>query len=620
MTQDSSNTTFKSFVVKIIVLIAFSVIVIQLINIQLFKNDYAALANQNALFEKRLYAQRGIIYDRNNKVIVNTKIYYDLVILPTNIIPFDTVLLCQILNITKEEVVKKINDAILKNGRNRTSIFSGFLDQFTYAKMFENLPSFQGFDIVEHPIRIYPDSAGGTFLGYVGEVPPEMINKETNYTYGDYVGMTGLEKQYDSSLRGKNGIEYWIKNNHNKLIGRYDNGNQDKPSDHGQDLYTTIDVELQKIAEQLLRNKVGAIVAIEPATGEVLVLASGTSYDPNLLSEMNRSNSKSLLEDPSSPLLNRAINGMYSPGSTYKPIGGLIALNEHIISPYYGMTCRGAYLACNAPVKCEHSSPEHAANLTNAIAFSCNSYFTQIFRMFIDHFPDTKDGVMQWYNYMNRLGFGQRLGIDLPNESKGYIPDTGFYNRAYPNGRWNSCTIKSLGIGQGEMSMTPLQLANAMCIIANRGHYEQPHLVKAIDTTIVKRNQKNILSIDNEAYDAIINGLEDVVKFGTGTKASVSDITICGKTGTVQNYRRYEGKRRRFKNTGIFIGFAPKENPKIAFAIVMENSGFGATYAVPMASILIEKYFKGELSEKNQKFLQDFSKENLIHNYLYPIE
>ncbi|MGL6022712.1 MAG: peptidoglycan D,D-transpeptidase FtsI family protein [Chitinophagaceae bacterium] len=587
---------------------------------QLLKNDYTKQATQNVLFEKRLYVERGGIYDRNHKIIVHTKLYYDLLILPSDVIPFDTILLCKILNITQEEVEKKINDAILKNGRNRTSVFVSSLDQSTYAKIFENLPIFQGFDIAEHPIRIYPDSVGGHFLGYISEVSQEIIKKKSFYSYGDYVGMAGLEKEYDSVLRGKNGIEYWIKNNHNKLIGRYDNGSHDKKSSHGQDLHTTIDIELQKIAEQLLTNKVGAIVAIEPSSGEILSLASGTTYDPNLLSETNRPTSRALLEDPSSPLLNRAISGTYSPGSTYKPIGGLIALNENIINPSFSMICKGAYLTCISPVKCGHSNIEHSSNLTNAIAYSCNSYFTQIFRMFIDHFPNPKQGIVQWYNYMNLLGFGQKLGIDLPNERKGYIPDTIFYNHAYPNGKWNSCTIKPLGIGQGEISMTPLQLSNAMCIIANRGYYAQPHLVKAIDKMPIKRNQKNALHINNEAYDAIINGMENVVNFGTGAKASVSEVAICGKTGTVQNYRKYNGKRRRFKNTGIFVGFAPKENPKIAFAIVVENSGFGATYAVPMASLIVEKYLKRKLSEKNQKLLKELSKENTIYHYLHPID
>jgi penicillin-binding protein 2 len=427
---------------------------------------------------------------------------------------------------------------------------------------------------------------------------------------------------------GQRGIQYWIKDNRNKLVGKFENGELDVPAVAGRGLKTYIDMDIQQLAEKLLTNKVGAVVAIEPRSGGIIAMASGPLYNPNDLSGSNKQkNYSKLVLDVAAPLLNRAIKGQYPPGSTYKPMGGLIALDEGLITPQFGFPCAGFYWACGiGKPKCTHKNPGHAGNLRLAIANSCNSYFTHVYRMAADNpkLGGIKGGAyVKWEEYNNAFGLGTRLGVDLPSEDKGNIPDTADYNKEY-RGSWNSCTNLTLGIGQDKMTATPLQLANAMCIIANRGYYYTPHFVKQIvgetkDDTILApyRTRHNVLThIPDDAYQAIILGMNDVVTRGTAVNAAIPGIDICAKTGTAQNFKIIDGKRVEMPENSMFVCFAPMEDPKIAIAVVVENAGFGSTWAAPIASLMIEKYLTDSLRADRVKEVERITGTNLMPTWI----
>jgi penicillin-binding protein 2 len=437
-----------------------------------------------------------------------------------------------------------------------------------------------------------------------------------------------LEQYYEKQLRGQRGIEFWIKDNKNRLVGRYENKTLDTPAIAGKNIQTFMDVELQQLAEKLLIGKVGAIVAIEPKTGGILAMASGPGYDPNSLTGPNKqTNYAKLALDVSSPLLNRAIKGLYPAGSTYKPLGALIGLDEGVISPSSGYDCRGVYNGCPHPVKCEEKTPGHAANLRLAIAHSCNSFFSNILKLEIDNpaYHSARKGLTKWKEYVNAFGLGHRLGVDLPSEDGGLIPDTLTYDKEY-HGQWNSCTMVGggLGIGQEKMSVTPIQMANAMCIVANKGSYYTPHFVQKVEgenteDTLLNRFRKKhevITHIPDNVYEVVMSGMQDVVEFGTGKAARIPGINICAKTGTAQNKRFIENRIIELPNNSMFVCFAPREDPKIAIAVVVENAGYGATWAAPMASLLVEKYLNDTLRAESIKKAETISKTNLMPKYL----
>ena len=426
---------------------------------------------------------------------------------------------------------------------------------------------------------------------------------------------------------GQRGVQFLIKDNKNRLKGQYENGEFDTAEIAGRSLHTYIDVELQQLAEKLMTNKVGAVIAIEPKTGGIIAMTSGPNYNPNSLtgSEFKRNYSKLVL-NVAGPLLNRAIKGQYAPGSTFKPIGALVALDEGVITPSFGYGCSGRYYACGiGKPACTHANQGHAADLRLAIANSCNSYFTHIYRMVADNpkYGNVKDGYARWREYMNEFGLGIRLGIDLPSEDKGNIPDTSVYNKDYRN-VWNSCTNLTLGIGQDKMTSTPLQLANAMCLIANKGYYYTPHFVKNIDgetkeDTILNRfrQRHNVLTdISDEAFEAVMSGMQDVVERGTATGARIPGINICAKTGTAQNFIIMDGRKLELNENAMFVCFAPRENPKIALAVVVENAGYGSTSAAPIASLLIEKFLNDTLRPESIKRIDELSNKNLMPSHL----
>ncbi|MFM1795027.1 MAG: hypothetical protein RL642_1412 [Bacteroidota bacterium] len=616
------NQSRQNFI-RILFLVAFVVLILRLLFLQLGSKKYDLLALDNAVSKKIIYPDRGIIFDRKGKSILENTLTYDLMINPTQLKGMDTLGLCKILNIPMEEFKERVIGAIIKNGKYRPSVFEGSLSVETFVQLQENIFRFEpGFFLQERPIRSYPFKAAAHILGYVGEVDSNIL-KRTNYYYqmGDYMGLSGLERYYENILMGQRGVRYQIKDNKNRIVGSYEKGIYDSIAIAGRNLNTYIDIDVQVLAERLLKNKLGAIVAIEPQTGGIIAMASGPTYDPNQLTGNQRKNNFSwMLRDTARPLFNRAIKGQYPPGSTIKPMGALIALDEGVITPEFGIGCGGAYFGCRRPIKCTHDNPGHAANLRVALANSCNSYFSHIYRLSVDNprLNGTVNGYLKWKQYMNSFGMGVKLGIDLPSEDKGLIVDTSFYNRLY-NRSWSSCTNVFLGIGQGEMQATPLQMANLMCIIANKGYYYTPHFVKSIEAqtegdTILNAFKKKhqVTNIPGEIYDIVQMAMQDVTESGSGRIARIEGISVASKTGTAENYGIIYGKREKLKDHSWFVCFAPRENPKIAVAVIVENAGFGATWAGPMAGLIMEKYLKDTLSAARWKEVERIESQEII--------
>ena len=621
----------RSNIIRLIFSAMFLVITAQLFNLQIVSNKYKRLAQENALFQKRIYPNRGIIFDRNGKAILNNAILYDLMVTPSQVKNVDTAYFCQLLGIDTADFRERILDARFKNGPFRPTIFEDMLPPDIYAKFQENIWKFPGFNLQERPVRIYPFHAAAHIMGYVGEVDSAILKRTGNsYQLGDYVGRSGLEQYYEKQLMGQRGIEFWIKDNKNRLVGHYENKTLDTAAVAGKNLRTYMDISLQQMAEKLLKNKVGAIVAIEPKTGGIIAMASSPDFDPNDLTGPDKQvNYAKLSLDVKAPLLNRAIKGQYPAGSTYKPLGALIALDEGIITPSSGYDCHGVYLGCNRPVKCDEKFAGHAATLRLAIAHSCNSFFCNTFRLTLDNpeYHSPRRGLMKWKEYVNAFGLGHRIGVDLPSEDGGNIPDTSSYDKDY-NHSWNSCTMVTMGIGQDKMTVTPLQMANAMCIVANRGFFYVPHFVEKVDgenaeDTLLSRFRKKhevLTHIPDDVYEVVTSGMQDVTEIGTARVARIPGINMCAKTGTAENYLVIEHRRTKLKNNAMFVCFAPRENPKIALAVVVQNAGYGATWAAPIGSLLVEKYLNDTLRTERVQELERISNSNLMPKYLVRLQ
>ena len=620
--QSRSNT------IRIIILLAFVVIGLQLFYLQLVDRRYKQLAMDNAVYAKVIYPERGIIYDRKGRAILNNTIIFDLMVTPAEAKGIDTIAFCRLLNMDTSEYRKRIVEAIVKNTSVRPSIFKAMLTKELKARFEENSWRFPGFNLVERPLRTYPYNAAAHILGYIREADKRDIERSNNfYRQGDYIGKTGLESYYETVLMGQRGVQYMIKDNKNRIVGQYENGEYDTAAIAGRSLRTHIDIELQQLAEVLMSNKVGGVVAIDPKTGGILTMVSGPNYNPNDLSGSEGSKNFSRMQlDVSGPMLNRAIAGRYEPGSTYKPLGALIALNEKVISASWGYPCSGRYTLCgHGKPECTHAGGGHAANVRLAIANSCNAYFAHIYRLTVDNskYKNVYDGYLHWKQYMNAFGLGVRLGVDLPNESTGGIPDTVVYNRENA-GRWTSCTNLTLGIGQDKMQTTPLQMANAMCIIANKGYYYTPHFVKEIERETERDQEKLsrfserhdvLTNIPDVVFNEVIEGMSDVVKVGTARGAQIEGIEVCAKTGTAENYTILDRRRVKLPDNSMFVCFAPKENPRIAIAVFVQNAGYGATWAAPIARILLEKYLLDTLTAKSKFDSARIAGTNLMPSY-----
>lgn len=587
----------RRYVVIGIFVIVGLVYLCRLAYLQIFDDTYAELANRNALRYVTQYPSRGLIYDRNGKLLVYNEAVYDLMVIPRQVKNIDTLEFCNLLKITKEEFIKKMEKARAYSTYT-PSIFEKQISKEDFAPIQEKIYQYDGFYAQSRTLRYYPEAVACHVLGYIGEVNEDMIAKNPYYKKGDYIGMSGLEKSYEEILRGKKGSKITMVDVHNREKGSFKDGIYDTAAISGKNLYSTIDIELQKYAEALMKNKRGCIVAIEPSTGEVLCFVSAPYYDPNLLvGRVRGKNYKALAEDISKPLFNRVLMAEYPPGSIFKIAQALIALDMGVIQPNSGFVCDKSLVGC-------HGHPS-ATNVRDAIKMSCNPYFYRVFQRVVQQTNpntgkiDSKYGLMLWNEAAKRMGFGTRLDIDLPNVRKGYIPDTTFYNKWYPSG-WNFHTIYSNSIGQGEVGVNPLQMANFAALVANRGWYITPHLVRSYGDEkqkekFVKYSQKNYSLIASSYWDLAVEGMWGVVHEagGTARRAMIDDIAVCGKTGTAENIG---------EDHSVFISFAPKTNPKIAVAVYIENArGGGGTWAAPIASLVIEKYIKGEVERKEME-------------------
>jgi penicillin-binding protein 2 len=587
-----------------IFIVIFLVLLARLFYIQLIDPRYAIYASANVKRPIIHNPARGPILDRNGKVLVQNVPFYDIMVTPKLVKPFDTVEFCKLLGIDRPAFDKQWQKAV-RHSLYTASVFDKQIPATTYASVQERLSEFPGFYSVPRYLRTYPDSVGAQFLGYIGEVQDKDIKKSNGYYHaGDFIGITGVEKSYESVLRGQRGVENWMVDSRGKYKGKYANGMFDTAAVAGERLTSSLDIDIQKFGEQLMQNKVGSIVAIEPTTGEILCYVSSPTYDPNLMVGRERGNNAAKLYDnPYSPFFIRPIQAKYPPGSSFKPLSALIALQQGVISPSTTYFCPGYYTAGNRRIKCNNGEAHGLVNLSGAVAKSCNGYFMMVFQKLIDRYgaKQAENIYKNWRADVNKFGLGARLDLDMPGEARGNIPTPLYYDNIYKKGGWHSSTIISLAIGQGELLATPLQMANLECIIANHGYYYKPHLIKSIGTeNVIKKEyvEKNYVGIDSVNFEPVINGMEQVVENGTAIRSKIPGIIMCGKTGTAQN--------NHGEAHSIFVAFAPRDHPKIAIAVVVENSGEGAHWAAPIASFIVEKYLTGHVTPRESGITPEY--------------
>lgn len=567
--------------------------IIRLFYIQVIDDRYKFDADSNALRRQTEYPVRGYIYDRNGKLLVFNEASYDLMVIPRETKGCDTMALCEVLEITKQEYLKRMKKACQHpNSPRKQSIFEKQLSKETYAVLQEKLYRFNGFFVQKRTVRKYPRPIAAHLMGYVGEVSKEKAEKDPYYKEGDYIGISGIERSYEEALRGKKGVQMAITDVHNKIVGRYMDGKYDTLAIPGKPLYCSIDADLQEYGERLMNGKKGAIVAIEPSTGEILCLISSPSYDPNLLvggKERARNFAKLYADTQNVPLFNRALQAMYPPGSIFKLIDALIAQNEGVLTAGTSYPCHGGYPPMGGKPKCHPHGP---VDLRGSVAQSCNSYYSYVFRSIVDQskFASFVDGYNHWREQVKSFGPGTNLGTDLPYDKPGNVPSEKYYNKVFGKNGWRSNTIVSLGIGQAELTLVPLQMANVVAAIANKGFYYAPHCIKGVGREKYldpKFKEKHFVSVQKEEYyNNVIDGMQMCLDAGTAYASRVKDIVICGKTGTAQNPHG--------KDHAVFLAFAPRDNPKIAIACLVENAGFGGVWSAPIVTLMIEKYLKGK--------------------------
>lgn len=586
----------RRHIIRFIIVLVGLIYIIRLFILQVVDSTYKLTASNNVLRYVTQFPARGLIYDRNGKLLVYNEAAYDLMIVPQQLRAFDTTELCQILNITKEYVDEAIAKAKEYSYYN-SSIFLKQVSSKTYANLQEKLYKYPGFFVQARTLRKYSTPNGAHLLGYVGEVNEKTVEKDKYYKSGDYIGISGIEKSYEKYLRGKKGVNVYLVDVHNRIKGSYANGKLDKKAEVGSNIISTINSDLQAYGEKLMKNKIGSIVAIEPSTGEILTLVSSPTYNPELLvGRVRTKNYVTLMSDTLKPLFNRALMAQYPPGSTFKIVNALIGLQEKVLFPSTKYECHGGYYAGGIHMGCHnHKSP---LDLVESIQISCNAYYCNVFRSILDNkkYPSIREAFGQWRDYVLSFGFGEYLNSDFGNELKGSVPTKQTYDRIYGVHGWSSLTILSMAIGQGELGTTPLQMANMTAAVANRGYYYTPHIVKEIegDNNIDERFfQKHYTKIDSSYFNSVIEGMYLAVNGEPGSgstawRAKTPGIDICGKTGTAQNPHG--------EDHSIFIAFAPKDDPKIAIAVYIENGGFGGTWAAPTAKLMIEKYLNDSIS------------------------
>lgn len=597
MSKQDFNLENRRFVIGGIAVVIITIYIIRLFTLQLLSDDYKRNADSNAFLKKIEFPSRGLIYDRNGKLLVFNQPAYDIMVVTNEMKGhIDTLEFCDALGITKEFFIKRMEDIKdrTKNpgySRHSQQLFISQLSDVESSLFREKIFRFPGFYIQKRSIRQYEYPFAAHVLGDVAEVSPSDIEEDDYYMAGDYIGKMGVEKSYEKQLRGEKGVQVLLRDARGKIQGSYHNGEFDTKPAAGKDLTLSIDLELQALGEKLMEGKIGSIVAIEPSTGEILCMVSSPTYDPRRLVGRQRSKTHSqLYQNPMKPMLNRSIMGQYPPGSTFKTSQALTFLNEGIITPNKYYPCAKGFVHKGMRVGCHsHTTP---ISLVEAISTSCNGYFCWgLYDMFNNRskYASVQEAMNVWRDYMVSMGFGYKLGVDLPGEKRGMIPNSEFYDKAYKN-NWGGLTVISISIGQGEVNLTPLQIANLGATIANRGYYITPHVVKKVkdeplDTTFTA---KHYTKAKPSNYDFVIQGMVSSVEKGTCKSASNPDYQVCGKTGTAQN---------RGHDHSVFMGFAPKDDPKIAIAVYVENGGFGATFGVPIGALMMEQYIKGELTD-----------------------
>lgn len=604
------NLERRKYVIGGAVLVVALLFIVRLFVLQIMSDDYKKHADSNAFLKKVQYPSRGVIYDRTDKLLVYNQPAYDIMVVMKEITSLDTLDLCRTLQITPDFLRKRFRD--LKN-RKLNPGYSPYTNQVFLSQLSaeecgvfqEKQFKFPGFYIQRRTIRQYNYNAGAHILGDIAEVSKSEMEADEYYAPGDFIGKLGVESFYEKQLRGEKGVEVLLRDAHGRIQGNYMDGAFDKPSVPGKNLTLSLDIELQMLGERLLEGKIGSIVAIEPSTGEVLCLVSSPTYDPRLMVGRNRGkNHLEMARNPWKPLLNRAIMGTYPPGSTFKTTQALTFLQEGIITTGTSYSCVGGFSYRGLHVGCHgHPSP---LSLIPAIATSCNGYFCWGLYYMIgarQKYGSVQKAMNTWRDYMVSMGFGYTLGIDLPGEKRGMIPNAGYYDKAY-RGSWNGLTIISIAIGQGEVTATPLQIANLGATIANRGYFITPHVVKQIEGEPLapEYKEKRYTMVDKVHYDEVVEGMRNAVLGGTCRAANLPDIEVCGKTGTAQNHGR---------DHSAFMGFAPMNNPKIAIAVYVENGGWGATYGVPIGKLIIEKYLKGKLSPEDEVLATDIQQRRI---------
>jgi len=582
----------KVHLLKLLTIVICGVFFVKLFSLQVLNKDYDKLSQNNAILEIEDYPERGFIYDRKGRVLVSNQPAYDIMIIPENLSPFDTLSFCKLIGMNKSELLINLESA-RRFSKRLPSVVVNQISKETYAKLQEQMWKFQGFFIQKKSIRDYRVNFGANVLGYVSEVNGENILNDKYYRQGDLIGRQGIEKSYEKELRGKKGKRFLQKDRFNRIIGPYKNGKYDIKSSQAENIDLTIDIELQSYGERLMKNKRGGIVAIEPETGEVLALITAPSYNPKILVGRKRSkNYNALANDTvSKPLFDRALLAQYSPGSTLKPLNALIALQEKVIDNKTKFECnkgfnyaKNAHMDCN----CRYGSKN---DLIKGIHKSCNTFFSKTYINLINNSNSPINGVEIWKRYLESFGLGNYLGYDLPIGRPGLIPNSEYYNNLYKGEDWSATNIISNGIGQGEVLVTPIQLANFTSAIANKGFYLTPHFVRTKDgeKTKIKLSRINTAVKTDYFYD-VIDGMHKVIEKGTARIAKIKGLNMCGKTGTVENFSLVNGKKTQLTDHSIFIAFAPKENPKIAIATFIENGYWGSRWAAPISSLMIEKY------------------------------
>ncbi len=597
------KTQKRYYIIIALIGLLAAVYLVRLFSLQVLNKSYKDKANQNALRYITEHPARGLIYDRNDSLLVYNDAAYDLMVVPNELRDFDTAELCRVLDLTKAEVEKKIARAT-KYSKILPSLFEQQISKEDYGFLQEKMYEFPGFFVQNRTLRSYPNPIAAHILGYVSEVNEQDMENDNYYKMGDYIGKSGIEKAYESVLRGVKGKRVVLVDVHNREMGSYDNGADDVVAIPGTSIWSTLDLRLQRYGEELMQNKRGAIVAIEPKTGEILCIISSPSYDPNLLVGTARpKNYGVLLQDPKKPLFNRALMASYPPGSTFKLANGLIALQDGIITPSTIYSCSGGgYHLGSHVVHCHNCG---GLNIYSAIQRSCNTFFCRAYYNILSNrtkYKNIDEAYTAWLDYMMSMGFAQKYDTDLPYELKGSIPSAAYFDKRY-NNSWNGNTVVSMGIGQGEAAVTPLQMANMLAVIANQGYYIKPHVVRAIghrDSLNTQFSEKIYSKIKPQHFATVLQGMKMVVTAGTGRGAQIPGIEVAGKTGTAQNPHGADHS--------VFALIAPANDPKIVIFCLVENAGFGATVACPIASLLAEQYLTGEVKRTDlEKRMKEMS-------------